>query len=217
VKANVVDLSGSAIKEIDLDDRVFGIQPNTAVVHQAVVAQEANARQGTHDTRTRAEVAGGGKKPYRQKGTGYARQGSRRAPHYRGGGIIFGPHPRSHDKALPRKMRRLALRSVLSARAAEEALTIVESFTIETPKTKALLETLATLGVDPGVVIVLAERSDGVLRAARNLDDVHVVTPNGLNLRDLLRLPRLIMAEQAVQELTRTLTADLKPAEATAQ
>jgi large subunit ribosomal protein L4 len=93
----------------------------------------------------------------------------------------------------------------------------VESFTIETPKTKALLETLATLGVDPGVVIVLAERSDGVLRAARNLDDVHVVTPNGLNLRDLLRLPRLIMAEQAVQELTRTLTADLKPAEATAQ
>jgi large subunit ribosomal protein L4 len=217
VKANVVDLSGSAIKEIDLDDRVFGIQPNTAVVHQAVVAQEANARQGTHDTRTRAEVAGGGKKPYRQKGTGYARQGSRRAPHYRGGGIIFGPHPRSHDKALPRKMRRLALRSVLSARAAEEALTIVDSFTIETPKTKALLETLATLGVDPGVVIVLAERSDGVLRAARNLDDVHVVTPNGLNLRDLLRLPRLIMAEQAVQELTRTLTADLKPAEATAQ
>ncbi|HEY1292710.1 MAG TPA: 50S ribosomal protein L4 [Chloroflexota bacterium] len=217
MKANVVDLSGSAIKEIDLDDRVFGIQPNTAVVHQAVVAQEANARQGTHDTRTRAEVAGGGKKPYRQKGTGYARQGSRRAPHYRGGGIIFGPHPRSHDKALPRKMRRLALRSVLSARAAEEALTIVDSFTIETPKTKALLETLATLGVDPGVVIVLAERSDGVLRAARNLDDVHVVTPNGLNLRDLLRLPRLIMAEQAVQELTRTLTADLKPAEATAQ
>jgi len=217
VKANVVDLRGGALREIELDDRVFGIQPNAAVVHQAVVAQEANARQGTHDTRTRGEVAGGGKKPYRQKGTGYARQGSRRAPHYRGGGIIFGPHPRSYEKAMPKKMRRLALRSVLSARAAEESLTIVDAFTLETPKTKTLLEALSALGVSPGVVIVLGERSDPVLRAARNLDDVHVVTPNGLNLRDLLRLPRLIMAAGAVEELTRTLTADLKPAEETAE
>jgi large subunit ribosomal protein L4 len=227
VKANVVDLRGSAVKEIDLDDRVFGIEPNRAVVHQAVVTQEANARQGTHDTRTRGEVAGGGKKPYRQKGTGYARQGSRRAPHYRGGGIIFGPHPRSYDKAMPKKMRRLALRSVLSARAAEGALTIVDAFTLETPKTKALLETLATLvaatptgsitgkgaaAIPSGVIIVVAERSDGMWRAARNLDDVHVVTPNGLNLLDLLRLPRLILSEGAVSQLTRTLTADLAPA-----
>jgi large subunit ribosomal protein L4 len=269
VKANVVDLSGSALREIELDDRVFGIQPNTAVVHQAVVAQEANARQGTHDTRTRGEVAGGGKKPYRQKGTGYARQGSRRAPHYRGGGIIFGPHPRSYEKAMPKKMRRLALRSVLSARVAEGAVTIVDAFTLDTPKTKTLLETLTTLansmsvtnsrggdssevtgsrssgssgtssmeggssevtgsrssgssgtssrGLPSGVIIVLAERSDGVLRAAKNLGEVHVVTPNGLNLLDLLRLPHLILAEQAVEELTRTLTADLKPAEATAE
>jgi len=216
VKTNVVDLRGSALREIDLDDRVFSIEPNAAVVHQAIVTQEANARQGTHDTRTRGEVAGGGKKPYRQKGTGYARQGSRRAPHYRGGGIIFGPHPRSYEKALPKKMRRLAMRSVLSARAAEDALTIVDAFTLESPKTKTLLETLDTLGVGSRVVVVLAERSDGVLRAAKNLDDVHVVTPNGLNLRDLLRLPRVVMAEQAVEELTRTLTADLKPAEATA-
>jgi large subunit ribosomal protein L4 len=215
VKANVVDLRGSALREIELDDRVFGIQPNAAVVHQAVVAQEANARQGTHDTRTRGEVAGGGKKPYRQKGTGYARQGSRRAPHYRGGGIIFGPHPRSYEKAMPRKMRRLALRSVLSARAAEDALTIVDSFSLEAPKTKTLLETLETLGVGSRVVVVLAQRSDGVLRAAKNLSDVHVVTPNGLNLLDVLRLPRLILAEQAIEELTRTLTADLKPTEAT--
>src|SRR5215467_6770962 len=115
-KANVVDLTGKVLRDIDLDDRVFGIEPNSAVVHQAVVAQQANARQGTHDTRTRGETAGGGKKPYRQKGTGSARQGSRRAPHYKGGGIIFGPHPRSYAKALPKKMRRLALRSVLSSR-----------------------------------------------------------------------------------------------------
>jgi large subunit ribosomal protein L4 len=212
VQSNVVDLRGTVLRSINLDDRVFGIQPNSAVVHQAVVTQEANARQGTHDTRTRGETAGGGKKPYRQKGTGYARQGSRRAPHYRGGGIIFGPHPRSYEKALPRKMRRLALRSVLSARAAEDALTIVDSFVVDGGKTKALLEALGGLGAPSGAVIVLAERSDGVWRAARNLDHVHVVTPNGLNLLDLLRLPRVILAEGAVAELTRTLTADLAPA-----
>src|SRR5215471_19735741 len=144
-KANVVDLTGKVLRDIDLDDRVFGIEPNAAVVHQAVVAQEANARQGTHDTRTRGETAGGGKKPYRQKGTGYARQGSRRAPHYKGGGIVFGPHPRSYQKALPRKMRRLALRSALSARLSEDAVTVVDAFTLEVGKTRSLLETLSTL------------------------------------------------------------------------
>jgi len=211
VKANVVDLRGATLRSIDLDDRVFGIEPNAAVVHQAVVTQQSNARQGTHDTRTRGEVAGGGKKPYRQKGTGYARQGSRRAPHYRGGGVVFGPHPRSYEKAMPRKMRRLALRSVLSSRAAESALTVVDTFTLDSPKTKLLLETLATLGAGEGALVVLGERSDGILRAARNLDNVHVVTPNGLNLLDVLRLPRLILAEAAVVELTRTLTSDLSP------
>src|SRR5579864_8673095 len=145
-KANVVDLTGKVLREVDLDERVFGIEPNAAVVHQALVTQQANARQGTHDTRTRGEVAGGGKKPYRQKGTGYARQGSRRAPHYRGGGIIFGPHPRSYAKALPKKMRHLAMRSVLSSRAAESAITIVDSFTLDSPKTKVLLTTLSSLG-----------------------------------------------------------------------
>ena len=209
MQASVLDLQGNVLRSVDLDDRVFDITPNPAVVHQAVVTQQANARQGTHDTRTRGEVAGGGKKPYRQKGTGYARQGSRRAPHYRGGGIVFGPHPRSYEKALPRKMRRLALRSVLSSRAAEEAITIVDTFTLDAPKTKVLLETLSTLGATDGVLIVLGERSDAVFRAAKNLANVHVVTPNGLNLRDILRLPRLILAEAAITELTRTLTSDL--------
>jgi large subunit ribosomal protein L4 len=209
MRSNVLDLRGSVLRTIDLDDRVFGITPNQAVVHQAVVTQQANARQGTHDTRTRGEVAGGGKKPYRQKGTGYARQGSKRAPHYRGGGVVFGPHPRSYEKAFPRKMRRLALRSVLSARAAEDALTIVDSFSIDAGKTKTLLATLATLGAGEGALLVLGERSDLIFRAARNLDNVHVVTPNGLNLLDILRLPRLVLTESAVQELTRTLTADL--------
>jgi large subunit ribosomal protein L4 len=215
VQSNVVDLHGTVLRSIDLDDRVFGIQPNQAVVHQAVVTQEANARQGTHDTRTRGETAGGGKKPYRQKGTGYARQGSRRAPHYRGGGIVFGPHPRSYEKAMPRKMRRLALRSVLSARAAEQAVTVIDGLPLDAGKTKALLDVLSALGAAAGAVIVLTDRSDEVWRAARNLDHVHVVTPNGLNLLDLLRLPRLIIAEGAVAELTRTLTADLAAATTT--
>src|SRR5919109_4908498 len=130
MQTNVVNLTGKVLRSIDLDDRVFGITPNEAVVHQAVVTQQANARQGTHDTKTRGEVAGGGKKPYRQKGTGYARQGSTRAPHYRKGGVVFGPHPRSYEKALPKKMRRLALRSLLSARAAEQTLLVLDAFTL---------------------------------------------------------------------------------------
>jgi large subunit ribosomal protein L4 len=215
VQANVVNLSGDVLREIALDDRVFGITPNAAVVHQAMVTQQANARQGTHDTRTRGEVAGGGKKPYRQKGTGYARQGSKRAPHYTGGGIVFGPHPRSYEKAMPRKMRRLALRSVLSARAAESAITVVDSFAIEGGKTRALLATVTALGGERGVVIVTDRRDEGVWRAARNLDRVHVVTPNGLCLLDLLRMPNLVLTESAVTELTRTLTSDLSPVTAT--
>jgi large subunit ribosomal protein L4 len=211
MQSNVLDLTGKVLRKIDLDDRVFGIEPNQAVVHQAVVTQQGNARQGTHDTRTRGEVAGGGKKPYRQKGTGYARQGSRRAPHYRGGGVVFGPHPRSYEKALPKKMRRLAMRSVLSARAAESALMVVDGFSLDEPKTKVLLSTLSALGAGDGAIVVVGERNDGLLRAARNLDHVHVVTPNGLNLLDLLRLPRVIFAEAAITELTRTLTSDLKP------
>jgi large subunit ribosomal protein L4 len=212
MQSNIVSLTGKVLRSIDLDDRVFGITPNQAVVHQAVVTQQANARQGTHDTRTRGEVAGGGKKPYRQKGTGYARQGSKRAPHYKGGGVVFGPHPRSYEKAFPRKMRHLAMRSVLSARAAEDALTIVESFELDAPKTRTLLGVLSGLGITTGAVVVAAQRSDGLWRAARNIDTVHVVTPNGLNLLDILRLPRLVLTEAAVTELTRTLTADLAPA-----
>jgi large subunit ribosomal protein L4 len=211
MQADVLDLRGAKVRTIDLDDRVFGIKPNRAVVHQAVVAQQANARQGTADTKTRGEVAGGGKKPYRQKGTGYARQGSNRAPHYRKGGVVFGPHPRSYHKDLPRKMRRLAMRSVLSARLAEQALTVVDAFDLAEPRTKVLLQMLSGLGVEEGAVVVLGERVDPIWRAARNLERVHVVTPNGLNLLDILRLPRLVLTESAVQELTRTLTSDLTP------
>jgi large subunit ribosomal protein L4 len=214
MQSNVVDLNGKVLRQIDLDDRVFGIEPNQAVVHQAVVTQQANARQGTHDTRTRGEVAGGGKKPYRQKGTGYARQGSTRAPHYRTGGIVFGPHPRSYFKSFPRKMARLAMRSVLSSRAASDDLIVLDSLTLASGKTKDLLQALSGLGAESGAVVVLGERSAAVWRAARNLERFHVVTPNGLNLLDILRLPRLVVTEGAIEQLTHTLTKDLKPAEA---
>ena len=217
MQSNVVDLRGSVVRTIELDDRVFGIPPNEAVVHQAVVTQQANARQGTHDTRTRGEVAGGGKKPYRQKGTGYARQGSTRAPHYRKGGIVFGPHPRSYQKAFPRKMRHLAMRSVLSSQLSDGSLLVVDNFSLPDGKTKTLLATLSALGATDGAVVVLGERIDPVWRAARNLERVHVVTPNGLNLLDILRLPRLVLTESAVHELTRTLTSDLAPALATSE
>lgn len=213
MQVDVLDSKGKVLRTIDLDDRVFGIRPNEAVVHQAVVTQQANARQGTHDTKTRAEVAGGGKKPYRQKGTGNARQGSIRAPHYRTGGVVFGPHPRSYEKAMPKKMRHLALRSVLSARAAEQgALIVVDSLAVEGGKTKALLHTLGSIGAPDGALVVLGQRDDQVLRAARNLDVVHTVTPNGMNLLDMLRLPRLILDTSAIEQLTRTLTRDLTPA-----
>src|SRR5205823_14469672 len=135
------------------------------------------------------------------------------APHYKGGGVVFGPHPRSYEKAFPRKMRRLALRSVLSARFAEDALTVIDAFEIGAPKTKALLSALTGLGITSGALVVTGERSDGVWRAAHNLERVHIVTPNGLNLLDILRLPRLVLTESAVSELTRTLTADLKSSE----
>ena len=211
MQTNVLNLRGEVVRTIDLDDRVFGIEPNQAVVHQAVVTQQANARQGTHDTKTRGEVAGGGKKPYRQKGTGNARQGSTRAPHYRKGGVVFGPHPRSYEKALPKKMRRLALRSVLSARAAEENLIVVDELTVDGGKTKELLQVLGTLGAADGALVVVAERSDTLLRAARNLQRVHAVTPNGMNLLDMLKLQRLVLTVGAIEALTKTLTSDLRP------
>lgn len=212
MQTDVLNLRGEVVRSIALDERVFGITPNEAVVHQAVVAQQANARQGTHDTKTRGEVAGGGKKPYRQKGTGNARQGSTRAPHYRTGGVVFGPHPRSYEKALPRKMRRLALRSVLSARLAEQNLLVVDGFEVAGGKTREMLQALGTLGAGDGALLVLGERDERVLRAARNLRTVHAVTPNGLNLLDALRMPRLVLTATAVDALTRTLTSDLRPA-----
>jgi large subunit ribosomal protein L4 len=196
----VKNLRGEVVGSVELDERVFGIEPNRAVLHQAVVAQLANKRQGTHDTKTRAEVAGGTHKVYRQKGTGRARQGDRRAPHWSGGGIVFGPHPRSYRQALPRKMRRLAMRSALSARLAEEALTVVDELTIPAPKTREMRGVLEALGLASGALIVVPERDETVARASANLEGVRAVTPGGLNLLDVLNFRHVLLTRSAAHD-----------------
>jgi len=160
---------GTQVGTVELRDDVFGIVPNTAVVHQALVRQLANGRQGTHSTKTRGEVAGSTKKLYRQKGTGRARQGSIRAPHRRHGGIVFGPKPRSYRQAMPKKMRRLAIRSVLSAKAADGELLLVDSLSLGTPKTKDMATVLRALQVQGTTLVVMAPPTENVVLAARNL------------------------------------------------
>lgn len=208
MEVEVRSLSGENVGRMELDDRVFGIEPNRAVVHQVVVAQLANMRQGTADTLTRAEVRGGGSKPWRQKGTGRARQGSRRAPHWRGGGIVFGPHPRSYRQEVPRKMRRLALRSSLSDKVATGELVVVDRFVVEDGRTKTLIQILGTLGVEGKVIIVLSERDEVVRRASGNLPNVHVALPNGLSLLDLLNADVVLFSQEAVQPVTHLLLGE---------
>jgi large subunit ribosomal protein L4 len=198
----VKNVRGEVVGSVELDDQVFGIEPNRAVLHQAVVTQLANQRRGTHDTKTRGEVAGGTHKVYRQKGTGRARQGDRRAPHWTGGGVVFGPHPRSYHRHMPRKMRRLAMRSALSARVAEEALTVVDELRVPSPKTKEMTSILRALGLERGALIVVPERDDDVYRAASNLERVRTVTPGGLNLLDVLNYRHVVLTRSAAEMLT---------------
>jgi len=189
---------GETVDEIDLRDDVFGIEPNVAVMHQALVRQMANARLGTHKTKTRSEVSGGGAKPWRQKGTGRARQGSIRAPQWKGGGTVFGPQPRSYAQKMNRKMRRLALRSALSAKAAESQGLVMDALELAEPKTKAMAEMLTRLNIDSSVLILLPEANANVERSARNLDFVKTSRANCLSVRDLLGYDYIVMPREAV-------------------
>jgi len=204
----VRNLAGASVGTITVDDRVFGIEPNRAVLHQAVVAQLANRRQGTADTRTRGEVRGGGKKPWRQKGTGRARQGSTRAPHWRGGGVVFGPHPRSYHQRLPRKMRRLALRSALSDKAANGGMIVVESLTLTDARTKVMITTLDGLGVAGKTILVVPETDGSLRRASGNLQDVHVALPNGLSVVEVLQAEYVVFTRGAVGPVTELLLGE---------
>ncbi len=198
MRVNVRNMAGEAVNEIDLRDDIFGIEPHVAVMHQALLRQLANARLGTADTKTRSEVKGGSKKPYRQKHTGRARQGSTRAPQWKGGGIVFGPHPRSYDQRMPRKMRRLALRSALSVKAAENNLVLVDELALQEPKTAVMLGVLGKLGVGRSALIVLADSDANVVKSANNIPDVKTLRAQNLNVRDLLTYDTLVVPVKAL-------------------
>ena len=183
---DVRDLTGSKTGTIDLDPRTFGLDPNVAVMHQVVTAQLAARRSGTQSTKTRAEVRGGGAKPWRQKGTGRARHGSIRSPQWRGGGVALGPKPRDYSQKTPKKMVRLALNSALSDRAASERVVVVDEWNFELPKTKAAVAALDALDVEGRVLIVVNQNDSNTWKSFANLDRVHVISPGELNAYDVL-------------------------------
>ena len=183
---DVRDLTGSKTGTIDLDPRTFGLDPNVAVMHQVVTAQLAARRSGTQSTKTRAEVRGGGAKPWRQKGTGRARHGSIRSPQWRGGGVALGPKPRDYSQKTPKKMVRLALKSALSDRAASERVVVVDEWNFELPKTKTAVAALEALDVEGRVLIVVNQNDSNTWKSFANLDRVHVISPGELNAYDVL-------------------------------
>ncbi len=186
VAVDVKDLTGSKTGTVDLDPQTFGLDPNVAVMHQVVTAQLAARRSGTQSTKTRAEVRGGGAKPWRQKGTGRARHGSIRSPQWRGGGVALGPKPRDYSQKTPKKMVRLALRSALSDRAASERVVVVDDWNFESPKTKKALEVLNALEVDGRVLVVVNQNDLNTWKSFANLKQVHVISPSELNAYDVL-------------------------------
>ncbi len=189
------DGSGASAGTVELDDATFGIEPNVAVMHQVVTAQLAAKRAGTQSTKTRAEVAGGGAKPWKQKGTGRARAGSSRSPIWRGGGVALGPKPRKYDQKTPKKMKRLALRSALSDRAAEGKVVVVSSWGFDEPTTKGAVSALSALGVEGRALIVLEPTDVAAWKSFRNLQSVHVLTPGELNTYDVLVSDYVVFTE----------------------
>ena len=200
-KVKVLNMAGKEVSEITLSDAVFGITPNEAVMHAAVVNYLANQRQGTHSTLTRTEVRGGGRKPGRQKGTGRARQGSTRAPQWTHGGIVFGPKPRDYSYSLNKKVKRLALKSALSAKAASESVVVVDKIELEGFKTKAVSEMLGALGAGKKAVIVMPEKCDKLVKSAANIPGVKTALINTLNTYDILNCDTFIIAQDAVSKL----------------
>ena len=204
-KVSVLNQAGSSVGDIELNDAIFGIVPNEAVLFEALVQQRASLRQGNHKVKTRAEVAGGGRKPWRQKGTGRARQGSIRSPQWRGGGIVFGPNPRSYSYKLPKKVRRLALLSALSTKVREEDIIVLDGLTFDAPKTKEFIKVLAALSIDKKALIVTADLDETLALSARNIPGISVVTATGINVLDLIGHNKLVMTKAAVQKVEEVL------------
>ncbi|MFO7171085.1 MAG: 50S ribosomal protein L4 [Chloroflexota bacterium] len=216
MEAKLYSQTGDEVGTIQLSDYIFGIEPNIPVMHQYVVMQQANARLGTHNTRGRGEVAGSTRKLYRQKGTGRARQGSIRAPHRKGGGVAHGPHPRKYTKAMPKKMRRLAVRSALSAKFAADEIRFVDALNFEQPRTKDMLAVLSGLKLDGKTLIVVDRKDENLQRSANNLPRVKTLLANYLNVRDLLSYDNVLMVKAAVDVVEGYLGAGQASAAATA-
>ena len=202
MQATLYNQAGAEVGTIDLDDYIFGIKPNVPVMHQMMVLQRANARQGTANTRTRGQVRGSTRKLYRQKGTGRARQGAIRAPHHSGGGVVFGPHPRKYTQAMPKKMRRLAVRSALSAKQADGQIRFVDALALDAPRTKAMIEVLQNLQAgDTKTLIVLSEQDENIRRSANNLPQVKTLLATYLNVIDLLKYDLVILPQAALAQI----------------
>ena len=201
LKTNVLDMSGKVVGEIELSEAVFGIEPNTAVVHDVVKNHLANKRQGTQSALTRAEVSGGGRKPWRQKGTGRARQGSTRAPQWTHGGIVFAPKPRDYSYTLNKKSRRLALKSALSAKAAELNVVVIDSIKMETPKTAEFAKFLAAVGCNTKTLVVTAEADQNVVKSGRNIPGCEVTFANLINVYDVINANKLVVDQAALKKI----------------
>ncbi len=200
-KVNVYDMAGKTVGEMELSDAVFGIEPNPVVVHQVVVNYLANQRQGTQSTLTRTEVSGGGRKPWRQKGTGHARQGSIRAPQWRKGGIALGPKPRSYSYTLNKKVKRLAIKSVFSDKVASNNFVVVDSIKVDSFKTKTVVEMLKALGATKKAMIVMPELDQKLVKSAANIPGVKTALVNTLCVYDILNCEKFIVAKDAVAKL----------------
>lgn len=200
-KVAVYNVTGAQVGEIELSDAIFGITPNAHVLHEAVVMQQASLRRGTHDVKGRSEVRGGGRKPWRQKGTGRARQGSIRAPQWVGGGTVFGPTPRSYAYKLPKKVRRLALKSALSSKVNAQEIIVLDALSIDAPKTKDVVKLLNNLKLDKKALIVAAEQDVNLSLSARNIPGVKVVEATGINVLDILHHDALVITKDAVSKV----------------
>ncbi|GAA0434337.1 50S ribosomal protein L4 [Lentibacillus halophilus] len=199
-KVALLKQDGSQSGDVQLNDAVFGIEPNRHVLHEAVVMQQASLRQGTHKVKKRSEVSGGGKKPWRQKGTGRARHGSIRSPHWVGGGVVFGPAPRNYSYKLPKKVRRLALKSAYSTKVQEDDMVVLDDISIETPKTKDVKRLLEALDVNTKALIVTSDNDENIVLSANNLPNVDVLTVEDVSVLDLLNHDKLIITKDAAEK-----------------
>jgi large subunit ribosomal protein L4 len=200
-KVAVFNVSGAQVGEIELSDSIFGIEPNKYVLHDAVVMQQASQRQGTHKVKGRSEVRGGGRKPWKQKGTGRARQGSIRSPQWRGGGIVFGPTPRSYGYKLPKKVRRLAIKSALSSKVIANEIIVLDQLSFNQPKTKEFIAVLKNLNVDTKALIVTSSFDANVVLSSRNIPGIKFVTADGINVLDVLVYDKLIITKDAISKV----------------